>query len=83
MPSPKAYFCASVVVLYNLESHSQRHYRNHTNDVECLSAHPTAAICATGQAEGHENTGTVQKPHVQVQRPFMLINECNYGVVKC
>ena len=64
----QAYFCASVVVLYNVEAQTQRHYRNHTNDVECLCAHPAdLPLCATGQAEGLEGvTGTVQRPHVQV-----------------
>ncbi len=45
---------------------TQRHYRNHTNDLTCLCVHPSEPLCASGQAEGHSNTSTVQKPHVQV-----------------
>ncbi len=61
-----AYFCAAVVVLFNDESQTQRHYRGHTNDVECLAVHTQAPICASGQAEGLNNTTTVQRPHVQI-----------------
>ena len=34
------YSIAAVVVLYNMETHQQRHYMGHTNDVECIALHP-------------------------------------------
>ena len=37
------YYVAGVVVLYNPESHTQRHYRGHTEEVECLAVHPQVA----------------------------------------
>ena len=61
-----AYYIASVIVLYNPEAHSQRFYRGHTNDVECLALHPDKYVCASGQAEGHDNVGVNQSAHVQV-----------------
>ena len=62
------YHVAAVAVLYNLESHTQRHYMGHTNDIESMNVHPGAlALVATGQAEGHDHVNcTIQKPHVQV-----------------
>ena len=62
------YHVAAVAILYNLESHTQRHYMGHTNDIECMNVHPgTLALVATGQAEGHDHVNcTIQKPHVQV-----------------
>ena len=63
------YHVAAVAILYNLESHTQRHYMGHTNDIECMSVHPgKLALVATGQAEGHDHVNcTIQKPHVQVR----------------
>ena len=46
-----AYFCASVVVLYNGEAQTQRHYRNHTNDVECLAVHQVSYNRTTERRE--------------------------------
>ena len=62
------YHVAAVAILYNLESHTQRHYMGHTNDIECMNVHPgSLALVATGQAEGHDHVNcTIQKPHVQV-----------------
>ena len=62
------YHVAAVAILYNLESHTQRHYMGHTNDIECMNVHPgSLALVATGQAEGHDHVNcTIQRPHVQV-----------------
>jgi hypothetical protein len=61
------YYVAAVVVLYNLESHTQRHYTGHTNDIHCIAVHPGGPYVATGQAEGHSKiSSTVQQSHVQV-----------------
>ena len=47
------YSIAAVVVLYNMETHQQRHYMGHTNDVECIALHPrhiflTLSLLASG-----------------------------------
>ena len=61
------YYVAAVAVLYNLESHTQRHYVGHTNDIHCIAVHPGGPYVATGQAEGHSKiTSTIQQSHVQV-----------------
>jgi hypothetical protein len=61
------YYVAAVAVLYNLESHTQRHYTGHTNDIHCIAVHPGGPYIATGQAEGHSKiSSTVQQSHVQV-----------------
>ena len=61
------YPTGSVIVLYSVESHSQRFYTGHTNEVTCLTIHPNRPLIASGQAEGHgEGTNTVQKPHIQL-----------------
>ncbi|XP_033208456.1 echinoderm microtubule-associated protein-like 2 isoform X4 [Belonocnema kinseyi] len=46
------YFVAGVVVLYNMEVHSQRHYIGHTDDVKCIAIHPNKLVVATGQVRG-------------------------------
>ncbi|CAG5101627.1 Similar to Eml1: Echinoderm microtubule-associated protein-like 1 (Rattus norvegicus) [Cotesia congregata] len=48
------YFVASVVVLYNMEEHCQRHYLGHTDDVKCIAIHPNKLVIATGQVAGHD-----------------------------
>ena len=61
------YPVGSLVVLYNIESHSQRFYTGHTNLVTCLAICPDKNIIATGQQEGHgSGTNSNQAPHVQV-----------------
>ena len=46
------YFVAAVVVLYNVEDQSQRHYLGHTQDIRCMSLHPNKLLIATGQGAG-------------------------------
>ena len=48
------YFVAAVVVLYNVEEQSQRHYLGHTDDVKSLAIHPNKMLVATGQCAGHD-----------------------------
>ena len=43
------YYTASVVVLYHPEAQTQRHYRGHDKDVECLAVHPRLPWCGSGQ----------------------------------
>ena len=46
------YPTGSLIVLYSVESHSQRFYTGHTNEVTCLCIHPNRPVIASGQAEG-------------------------------
>lgn len=44
------WFTAALVVLYKKESNTQRHFREHTNEVTCVAVHPNQRIVASGQA---------------------------------
>ncbi|XP_019612621.1 echinoderm microtubule-associated protein-like 4 isoform X1 [Rhinolophus sinicus] len=60
------YFIASVVVLFNYEERTQRHYLGHTDCVKCLSIHPDKIRIATGQIAGVDKDGRPLQPHVRV-----------------
>ncbi|XP_036402261.1 echinoderm microtubule-associated protein-like 4 [Megalops cyprinoides] len=60
------YFIASVVVLFNYEERTQRHYLGHTDCVKCLAIHPDKIRIATGQLAGVDKDGRPLQPHVRV-----------------
>ncbi|KAK7878325.1 hypothetical protein WMY93_031042 [Mugilogobius chulae] len=60
------YFIASVVVLFNNEERTQRHYLGHTDCVKCLALHPDKIRIATGQIAGVDKDGRALPPHVRV-----------------
>nr|XP_033792272.1 echinoderm microtubule-associated protein-like 4 isoform X3 [Geotrypetes seraphini] len=60
------YFIASVVVLFNYEERTQRHYLGHTDCVKCLAVHPDKIRMATGQIAGVDKDGRPLHPHVRV-----------------
>ncbi|XP_027720893.1 echinoderm microtubule-associated protein-like 4 isoform X3 [Vombatus ursinus] len=60
------YFIASVVVLFNYEERTQRHYLSHTDCVKCLAVHPDKMRIATGQIAGVDKDGRPLQPHVRV-----------------
>ncbi|XP_032881456.1 echinoderm microtubule-associated protein-like 4 isoform X4 [Amblyraja radiata] len=60
------YFIASIVVLYNIEERTQRHYLGHTDCVKCLAVHPDKIKIATGQIAGVDKDGRSLQPHVRV-----------------
>ncbi|XP_037024980.1 echinoderm microtubule-associated protein-like 2 isoform X2 [Bradysia coprophila] len=62
-----AYFVAAVVVLYNVDEQSQRHYVGHTDDIKSLSVHPNKLLVATGQAAGKEAS-----PHIRLWNSVSL-----------
>ncbi|KAL6442833.1 hypothetical protein ACFW04_002710 [Cataglyphis niger] len=64
------YFVAAVVVLYNMEEHSQRHYLGHTDDVKCLAIHPNKLIVATGQVCGTDRRDAM--PHIRIWNSVSL-----------
>ncbi|XP_069750294.1 echinoderm microtubule-associated protein-like 2 isoform X2 [Narcine bancroftii] len=51
------YFIACVVILYNIEEQTQRHYLKHTDCVRCLATHPDGIRIASGQAAGVDKDG--------------------------
>ena len=58
------YFLAAVVVLYNSEERSQRHYLGHTEEIKCLAVHPNKTTVATGQGQSfYRREG---EPHIRV-----------------
>jgi len=64
------YFVAAVVVLFNAEEHSQRHYLGHTEEIKCLAVHPNKLLIATGQASGHDRREG--RPHIRIWNSVSL-----------
>ncbi|XP_039443776.1 echinoderm microtubule-associated protein-like 2 isoform X1 [Culex pipiens pallens] len=64
------YFVAAVVILYNMDEQSQRHYVGHTDDVKSLAVHPNKLLVATGQCGGHDGHDTL--PHIRVWNSVSL-----------
>ncbi|KAK0171777.1 hypothetical protein PV328_005183 [Microctonus aethiopoides] len=64
------YFVAAVVVLYNMEEHSQRHYLGHTDDVKCIAIHPNKLVVATGQVAGTDRREGM--PHIRIWNAVSL-----------
>ncbi|XP_015114329.1 echinoderm microtubule-associated protein-like 2 isoform X5 [Diachasma alloeum] len=64
------YFVAAVVVLYNMEEHSQRHYLGHTDDVKCMAVHPNKMVVATGQVAGTDRREAM--PHIRIWNAVSL-----------
>ncbi|XP_011059283.1 PREDICTED: echinoderm microtubule-associated protein-like 2 isoform X6 [Acromyrmex echinatior] len=64
------YFVAAVVVLYNMEEHSQRHYLGHTDDVKCIAIHPNKLVVATGQVCGTDRRDAM--PHIRIWNSVSL-----------
>ncbi|XP_077341814.1 echinoderm microtubule-associated protein-like 4 isoform X2 [Lithobates pipiens] len=60
------YFIASVVVLFNYDERTQRHYLGHTDCVKCIAVHPDKIRIATGQIAGVDKDGRPLQPHVRV-----------------
>ncbi|CAH1245789.1 EML6 [Branchiostoma lanceolatum] len=70
------YHVAAVGIVYERDSHSQRFYLQHTDDILCLTKHPTDDIFATGQvgkdpaihvweSENMENLAVLQGQHAR------------------
>lgn len=64
------YFVAAVVILYNMDEQSQRHYVGHTDDVKSLAVHPNKLLVASGQCGGHDGHDTL--PHIRVWNSVSL-----------
>ncbi|XP_044580000.1 echinoderm microtubule-associated protein-like 2 isoform X2 [Cotesia glomerata] len=72
------YFVASVVVLYNMEEHCQRHYLGHTDDVKCIAIHPNKLVIATGQVAGHDKRDAM--PHIRIWNAVSLATLTVIGI---
>uniref|UniRef100_A0A1B6EW60 Uncharacterized protein n=1 Tax=Cuerna arida TaxID=1464854 RepID=A0A1B6EW60_9HEMI len=72
------YFVAAIVVLYNVEEQTQRHYLGHTDDVKCLAIHPNKLLVASGQAAGHDSREG--RPHIRVWNSVSLSTVCVLGI---
>ncbi|XP_038046219.1 echinoderm microtubule-associated protein-like 4 isoform X2 [Patiria miniata] len=59
-----AYFIGKVVVLYNTEEHTQRHYTLHTAEIKSLAVHSSNVILASGQMAGPEGSSIQACIHV-------------------
>ena len=47
------YYTATLVIVYNLRTKSQRFYMGHSSEVTCLAMHPSQQIVATGDIKGY------------------------------
>jgi microtubule-associated protein-like 1/2 len=72
------YFVAAVVVLYNVEEQSQRHYLGHTDDVKSLAIHPNKMLVATGQCAGLDRREA--RPHIRVWNSVSLHTQAVIGM---
>lgn len=72
------YFVAAVVVLYNPEEQSQRHYLGHTDDVKCIAIHPNKLLVASGQTAGHDTREG--RPHIRVWNSVNLSTIAVIGI---
>ena len=43
------YHVAAVGIVYSRDKHTQRFYKEHTDDILCLCIHPVKDVIATGQ----------------------------------
>ncbi|XP_054838890.1 echinoderm microtubule-associated protein-like 4 isoform X2 [Eublepharis macularius] len=68
------YFIASIVVLFNYEEWTQRHYTGHSDCVKCLAVHPDKIRIATGQLAGVDKDGRLLHPHVRVWDSVSLVS---------
>nr|XP_053648407.1 echinoderm microtubule-associated protein-like CG42247 [Cherax quadricarinatus] len=54
------YYVAAVVVLLDHTHNTQRHYTEHTEDIQCLALHPSRDLVASGQGAGRAREASAQ-----------------------
>ncbi|RCN49013.1 HELP domain protein [Ancylostoma caninum] len=62
------YFCGSIVVLHNVEEHTQRHYTGHTCDIRSVCVHPNRVLVASGQSSRHQRE---RHPDLELRDPYV------------
>uniref|UniRef100_A0A672HVE1 Uncharacterized protein n=1 Tax=Salarias fasciatus TaxID=181472 RepID=A0A672HVE1_SALFA len=81
LPTGEAvYFIACVVVLYHINSRTQRHYRRHTDCVRCLTVHPDKVRVASGQMAGVDKDGKPLQPCVHIWDSSTLVTLQQIGL---
>ena len=46
------YYVGAVAVIYNRMDEKQRHYRGHSEDIQCMDLHPLGDMVVSGQLQG-------------------------------
>ncbi|CAL4105483.1 unnamed protein product, partial [Meganyctiphanes norvegica] len=56
------YYVAAVAVIFDRSEDTQRHYTEHTEDIQCMALHPSREIVASGQraSRGQRNSAHVR-----------------------
>ncbi|VDD87103.1 unnamed protein product [Enterobius vermicularis] len=57
------YFIGAVVVLFDPDEMSQRHYTQHTSEIKCIAVHPNKLHIATGQTSRHSPEKKILNEH--------------------
>lgn len=71
LPTGECVYCvASIIVLYNPEQRTQRHYLGHNDTVKCLAVHPNKLIIASGQSAAQDKVN--RRPIVRVWNTVSL-----------
>ncbi len=78
------YYVGSVAVVYNRVNETQKHYTEHTEDIQCMDLHPSREYVVSGQRRGK---GSESWAHIRVWSVTSLetkvtlgMGELNYGV---
>ncbi|XP_062240136.1 echinoderm microtubule-associated protein-like 3 isoform X1 [Platichthys flesus] len=81
LPTGEAvYFIACVIVLYHINNRTQRHYRQHTDCVRCLTLHPDKVRVASGQSAGVDKDGKPLQPCVHIWDSTSLVTLQQIGL---
>lgn len=64
------YFVSSIVVLYNIQDNTQRHYLGHTDNLKCIAVHPNKLMIASGQSPDYNERE--KRPIVRVWNSVTL-----------
>ena len=46
------YYVGAIAIIYNRMDEAQRHYRGHTEDIQCMDLHPLGDLVVSGQTAG-------------------------------
>ncbi|XP_064207782.1 echinoderm microtubule-associated protein-like 3 isoform X1 [Anguilla rostrata] len=81
LPTGEAvFFIACVVVLYDINKRTQRHYLKHTDCVRCLAIHPDRVRVASGQSAGVDKDGKALQAFVHIWDSCTLVTLQQIGL---